>query len=542
MKHSFLPFVICIFFLILVTGCSKEEQNQAPVCSITNPVNGDTIETGDIVVISVDADDADGFISGASFYVDGNGIGSLVSSPYNYTWNTDNVATGSHTVKVTVKDNEESAASDEITVTIEEKAVVENQSPVCSITSPDDGDTIVIGNTVVISVDADDNDGYITGVSFYVDGDGIGSLVSSLYNCIWNTDDVASGSHTVRAVAKDNEESTATDEITVFLEEKVSHAPVCSITSPVNGDTIVIGNTVIISADAADTEVSIAEVRFYIDGTGVCSLSSVPYSFAWNTDDVATGNHIIKIIATNYTGSSASDEITVTVTEPDIPGTVTDYDGNVYQTVLIGDQLWMAENLNATHYADGTTITLVESSSAWVNLDTEDQAYCYYDNFSSLGNTYGALYTWGAAMNGQNSSSNNPSGIQGVCPDGWHMPGDDEWKQLEMYLGMSQSDADETGYRGTNQGSMLAGNINLWDYGSLENDTAFEASGFNALPAGRRGNNASFYGLFQEACFWSATEYNFSAGWSHSLNYSNSAVNHSPKVKEYGYSVRCIKD
>ena len=102
-------------------------------------------------------------------------------------------------------------------------------------------------------------------------------------------------------------------------------------------------------------------------------------------------------------------------------------DGKVYNIVKIGNQWWMAENLNAIKYSDGTAIPLVEDTAAWNNLTEIDKAYCYYDNDVSNGDIYGALYTWVAAMNGAVSSDANPSGVQGICPAGWHMPSDEEW-------------------------------------------------------------------------------------------------------------------
>ena len=140
---------------------------------------------------------------------------------------------------------------------------------------------------------------------------------------------------------------------------------------------------------------------------------------------------------------------------------VTDIDGNVYQTVIIGDQEWTAENLKVTKYRDGTSITNVTDSSSWRALTTE--AYCIYNNnASNEGETYGALYNWYAVVDSRN-----------IAPEGWHVPTDSEWKELEMYLGMSQSEADQIHWHGTNEGSKLAGNADLWTNGALEYDTEF---------------------------------------------------------------------
>ena len=101
---------------------------------------------------------------------------------------------------------------------------------------------------------------------------------------------------------------------------------------------------------------------------------------------------------------------------------VTDYDGNNYSTVLIGTQCWMAENLRTTHYANGVIIPMVNSTYG----ETTDP-YCYEpNNNGSNVSTYGYLYNWHAVMHGESSSNANPSGVQGVCPTGWHVPSDAE--------------------------------------------------------------------------------------------------------------------
>jgi uncharacterized protein (TIGR02145 family) len=220
---------------------------------------------------------------------------------------------------------------------------------------------------------------------------------------------------------------------------------------------------------------------------------------------------------------------------------IADYDGNQYNTVQIGNQCWMQENIKVTHYADGIAIPLITSNSAWGALgdNNTDKAYCYFNN--NTNSEYGALYTWAAAVNGTSGSA-NPSGVQGVCPTGWHMPSDDEWKQLEMQLGMSQSEADATGYRGTDQGSQLAGNSSLWNSGILENNAQFGTSEFTALPGGYRSNyNGSFY-LGYNGYWWSSTEGNSSNAWYRVLGYNNSEVYRNNNYKSNGFSVRCLKD
>ena len=330
-------------------------------------------------------------------------------------------------------------------------------------------------------------------------------------------------------------------------EDTENKAPTCSITSPDNGEKIQQGITVTISVDADDANGNVTEICFYVDGSDIGSSSSFPYNYDWSTSGETTGSHTLKATAKDNSGESTSDEIAVFLTEGDSiseTGTVSDYNGNTYNTIKIGNQWLMTENLKATHYANGTKIHLVENTNDWDNLGNNDKAMCYYDNSSTNANDYGALYTWAAAMNGANSSSSTPSNVQGVCPSGWHLPSDEEWKQLEMYLGMSQTDADDTEYRGTNEGSKIAGNSGLWTDGNLENDAAFGTSGFTALPGGNRGGCGKFRHLGKNADFWSATE-NYagaSFAWGRDLGYDTSKVVRNYVYKPGGLSVRCIKD
>ncbi len=145
----------------------------------------------------------------------------------------------------------------------------------------------------------------------------------------------------------------------------------------------------------------------------------------------------------------------------------------------------MAENLKVTRYADGTSIKYVTGSTEWNKLSANDAAYCYYNN--NINSQYGTLYTYEAAKK--------------AAPNGWHLPTDEEWKQLEKYLGMSTSEADKSVWRGTNEGSKFAGNAELWSNGDLENNTAFGTSGFNALPSGFRNQDGLFYYLGSSANF-----------------------------------------
>ena len=261
-------------------------------------------------------------------------------------------------------------------------------------------------------------------------------------------------------------------------------------------------------------------------------------SYASSLTDLVCGTiYYVRAYATNSAGTSYGQQVSFSTSECT---TVTDIDGNVYQTVQIGVQTWMAENLKVTRFADGSAISLVESTSGWDGVGYSDKAYCWYDNSNANRDIYGGLYTWAAAMNGAGSSSSNPSGIQGICPDGWHLPSDSEWKELEMYLGMSQATADLQGWRGLDEGCKLKETgIAHWD---SPNTGATNSSGFSALPAGIRTYNGSFGAINSRTYIWSATENSLETAWYRRLEYNNADVQRHDYRKDYGYSVRCVKD
>lgn len=224
-------------------------------------------------------------------------------------------------------------------------------------------------------------------------------------------------------------------------------------------------------------------------------------------------------------------------------GTIKDYDGNSYRTKKLGEQWWMVNNLKTTHYADGTEIPLVESVTVWEALGLEDKAYCYYDNGkNNEKRIYGALYTWAAVMNGNPSSDQNPSRLQGVCPEGWHIPSDSEWKELEMFLGMTEAAIDSVGLRGGNQGSKLASSESFWLNGYLDSNPDFGSSGFNAQPGGGRRYNGTFGHKGDNANFWTSTAYSNTRAWGRHIYSSYSSVHRYYNVKSNGFSVRCVKD
>jgi len=200
------------------------------------------------------------------------------------------------------------------------------------------------------------------------------------------------------------------------------------------------------------------------------------------------------------------------------PNTITDYDGNVYQTVVIGNQEWMAENLSTTKYNNGTAIPNVIDNTAWSNLTTP--SYCWYNNDSTTyANTYGALYNWYSVETGN------------LCPAGWHVPSDADWTILTDFLG----------------GEEVAGG-KLKEIGTKHwndpNTGATNESGFTALPGSHRYEYGSYLYIGDYGMWWSSTENSEDYAWYRVLykDYSYISRDGYETGKKAGFSVRCLQD
>jgi len=202
-------------------------------------------------------------------------------------------------------------------------------------------------------------------------------------------------------------------------------------------------------------------------------------------------------------------------------------DGNVYLCVTIGEQIWMAENLRYLPSVVGPGIY----------SDTKPYYYVYGYEGTDVAeakvtanyNIYGVLYNWIAAMNGADGSDANPSGVQGICPEGWHLPSDAEWTQLINYLGGESVAGDYLKEIGTKH----------WN---APNERATNETGFTALPGGRLGISGSFNNIGSNGFWWSAAEYDEFDAWYRYMTNKYSEVGRYSFFKDAGLSVRCVKD
>ena len=202
-------------------------------------------------------------------------------------------------------------------------------------------------------------------------------------------------------------------------------------------------------------------------------------------------------------------------------------DGHVYKIVTIESQKWMAENLKATKYSNGDKIPNINSKDQWSNLNTG--AYCSYDNNTSVSNTYGYLYNWYAVVDKRN-----------ICPSGWHIPNNEEWKTLINLYGGNDLVGIKITESGSDHWNLLKDRLT----GETTLNKADNSSGFTGLPSGRRSNFGEFGGLGFGSGWWSSSE-NFkgSAFCFYYYDYEG------PNMMELGYTnetegfpVRCIKN
>ncbi|MFM2285043.1 MAG: hypothetical protein RLZZ543_540 [Bacteroidota bacterium] len=236
---------------------------------------------------------------------------------------------------------------------------------------------------------------------------------------------------------------------------------------------------------------------------------------------------ITLILSATFSMSSCEDDddnSSETVLET---GTVTDIENNTYNTVKIGDNWWMSENLSVTTFKNGTPINNAQDTSYW---NHGGAGYCLYDNNLT---SPGLLYNWEAV-----SSSN------GLAPEGWHVATEEDWKALELYLGMSAEEIELLNWR--NNGSIgsklkIKAPAGWTKFESIWSDNA---SGFTALAGGCRLQNGTWAqpGLFAAGFWWSSSAKDNETAWFRHLDYKKEGVFRFYIDKKYGMSVRCVKN
>jgi uncharacterized protein (TIGR02145 family) len=222
--------------------------------------------------------------------------------------------------------------------------------------------------------------------------------------------------------------------------------------------------------------------------------------------------YYVRAYATNNFGTHYGNQVSFPTNGPG--GTITDADGNPYNTIWINGHQWMKENLRTTKYRDGSSIPNVTDNGAWEGLSTP--AYDWFNNDIANMPIYGALYNWYAINTGS------------LCPTGWHVPTDTEWTTLIEYAG----------------GQDFAGGKLKATSGWVSGGNGTDDFGFSALPGGYRHEEGSFWLVGAYGRWWSSTvhETDATSAWYRLMSYNYGSVHRSGINKRYGFSVRCIKD
>jgi uncharacterized protein (TIGR02145 family) len=200
-------------------------------------------------------------------------------------------------------------------------------------------------------------------------------------------------------------------------------------------------------------------------------------------------------------------------------GSLTDQEGNIYKTIIIGTQEWMAENLNVQTYRNGDSISTNQDDFTWSNsLVTQIGAWAYYNNDSLNGCPYGKLYNWFAVADARN-----------LCPEGWHVPTDAEWFTL----------SDGFGGQTLTGGKLKNTESTYWQ---SPNTGATNESGFSGLPGAYRETSGPFYEIGNVGCWWTSSPMGGSSAWSRELRFASGGLFRIDSSKRFGYAVRCVKD
>jgi len=380
--------------------------------------------------------------------------------------------------------------------------------------------TLIIALPVILlfGCNADEENSYcdLTGYAFYA---GTSIPIASVNISVqsksaisgidgyYEIDDVPEGDQTLIATKEgyDNVSSniklvSGTNNCNIEITSSTfTHKIMGTITSKSNGQGISNCRVTVLNPDS-----TVSQLSAYTSSSGFYQIPSVP-----------EGSRTLRLAEKCYL------ETQLNVTDSDLQydaefetEIVDARDGKAYGIVEIGEQVWMAENLNYGEIIDG------ELNQA-DNQITEK--YSFYNDESNC-NTYGGLYQWDEALQYQTGEDS-----QGVCPDGWHVPSDDEWTTLIDYIG----------------GSDIGGNklkeIST-TYWHNPNTGATNESGFSALPGGHRMENGRFVNLGEYTTFWSSTEFSDHCSWYRQLENGISSVSRSEYEKYIGRSVRCIRN
>jgi len=492
-RHYNLLIVVLLSGIVLIFSC-KKESDLSPVIEVKSPYEGQEITYGDSIFIYITANDPDGSIKNIGYFIDGIIIDSSLSNSYQAYLQTDSIfKPKKYLLEAYCHDDVNNRSIVDLEINIIEKQ----------------------GNPPVSNFFADSVYGYSPLTISFFD-----SSINNPDNWLWIF----------------GEEGTSSDESPVFTFNTPGYHTITLITSNKYGsDTLIKKNFLhVLEPVILPTASFTAEC---LSGTTPLKVSFIdkssgePTNWKWKFGDgyesisqnpIHTynqpGEYTVVLIAANEFGIDSIVKENLIIVYEQVTGcngtsSVEDKDGNTYNTVEIGDQCWLKENLK---------VGLMISGSNQMQDNGIIEKYCY-DNLPENCDIYGALYQWDEVMQYQTEA------IQGICPDGWHIPTNEEWSILVEYLGGPF----EAG------GHMKETGIENWE---SPNTGATNQSDFTGIPGGYLKNN-EFYRFRKSLIMWSSTEYNQNSVYSRVIHNSSANISSTSDYNKFnGRSVRCIKD
>jgi uncharacterized protein (TIGR02145 family) len=399
----------------------------------------------------------------------------------------------------------------------------EDRTPSCEITYPEDKSSFGKGDIINIMVDARDPNGNNLEVRFYINDEGVYSTTNFPYHFDWDTDGFEDGEYLIQASVIDNEGKKASDSRLISISLSTPRVETKNVLQ------LSLTSATVEGAVKSDGGAVVTETGFYwsseenSESTGkkVTVTSSLEEFSAAITGLNTNSSYYYRAYAKNSEGESIGEERGFTTLGNQLGTFIDPRDDREYKWVRIGNQTWMAENLaylpEVYPMDDGSAIQRRYYVYGYSGKNVPEAKE--NENFGK----YGVLYNWIAALN--------------APPPGWHLPTDEEWKELERNLGMSKLNTGNAGWRGSIEGRLLKSKE-----GWHESGNGSDISDFTAKPGGYRIADGEFRFESKYANFWTATEYNQTDAWNRHLYWDNTAIYRGSFSKRSGYAIRCLKD
>ena len=557
MKKFLHAFALIVLPLVAGYSCSSDDEgggnSNPPVCSITAPKDGAVLDLYKDVVIKGTASDSDGSIVKVTLTVDGKTVSEVSEVPFEYTVLAKDLKEGIMKIKLSVEDDGGNTATDEISVAIQDQS----EAPVCKITAPTHGSELNVFAPFTIKGEGEAVSGEISKVSLKINDKVIPEVTALPFEHNVAAEAYPVGTYTITLEVENSRGKIAKDMVTITLAD-LNIAPVCSITAPENGASYEKEDAIVVKGTGSDEDGTIASTVLKINDKVIASVTAVPFEYTLEEEYKEPGNVKIVLEVTDNNGKTTTDEVTVVILGQFREFTDT-RDGKVYKTVKIGDQLWFAENcaylpqvMTPAEYSTDTPCYYVYAYEG--NDVTAAKATENYRN-------EGVLYNWKAAGGSMDSKNEDiPSGIQGPCPEGWHVPSEAEWQILYSYVrDRIPEDEGALYWDGKTVVYNVSGHLRskIWP---IKDDPDFpqlarggmDTYGFDARPSGcLLGKSGFYYGpgsIGSNVAFWTphydAITYPSNPGGvtTSMSNYAYETDFGRGTLLDRGYPVRCLQD